>query len=241
MKRIILSLVALLPALLVAAETYDPSRFEREVLVSSSRDAIQFEVLANGDIVFVEFAGGVKRWTAQTGAVTTLGRVPTYAKGEVGLLGFAVSPDFLQNGHLFTLHCPTIKKDTMRVSRFVVKGDVMDVKGEEVLLEWPYDDEHIFHMGGAVFMDGRGHLYIGNGDNCHWKPGLPIDYRPGKKSWDAMRSAGNSQDLRGKILRIQPKDEGGYAIPRGNLFTDPKQGRPEVYAMGVRNPFHDSR
>ena len=237
MKRIVLSLIALLPALPAAAETYDPSRFEREVLVSSSRDAIQFEVLANGDIVFVEFAGGVKRWTAQTGAVTTLGRVPTYAKGEVGLLGFAVSPNFLKNGHLFTLHCPSAKQDTMRVSRFVVKEDVMDVKGEEVLLEWPYDDEHIFHMGGAVFMDGRGHLYIGNGDNCHWKPGLPIDYRPGKKSWDAMRSAGNSQDLRGKILRIQPKDEGGYAIPKGNLFTDPKQGRPEVYAMGVRNPF----
>ena len=125
-KRIILSLIALLPVL-SAAETYDPSRFEREVLVSSSRDAIQFEVLANGDIVFVEFAGGVKRGTAQTGVVTTLGRVSTYAKGEVGLLGFAVSPDFLQNGHLFTLHCPTDKKDTMRVSRFVGKEDVMDV------------------------------------------------------------------------------------------------------------------
>ena len=135
-----------------AAETYDPSRFEREVLVSSSRDAIQFEVLANGDIVFVEFAGGVKRWNAKTREVTTLGHVPTYAKGEVGLLGFAVSPNYLKNGHLFTLHCPTAKQDTMRVSRFVVKGDTLDVKGEEVLLEWPYDDEHIFHMGGAVFM-----------------------------------------------------------------------------------------
>ena len=45
MKRIILFLIALLPVLL-SAETYDPSRFEREVLVSSSRDAIQFEVFA---------------------------------------------------------------------------------------------------------------------------------------------------------------------------------------------------
>ena len=220
-----------------AAEAYDPGRFEREVLVPGSRDALQLEVLANGDIVFVEFAGGVKRWDAKTKKVITLGRVPTYAKGEVGLLGFAVSPNFLQNGHLFTLHCPSAKQDTMRVSRFVVKGDVMDVKGEEVLLEWPYDDEHIFHMGGAVFMDGRGHLYIGNGDNCHWNPGLPLDLRPGRKSWDALRSAGNSQDLRGKILRIKPKAGGGYEIPRGNLFGDPKRGRPEIYAMGVRNPF----
>ena len=140
----------------------------------------------------MEFAGGVKRWDAKSGAVTILGYVPTYAKGEVGLLGFAVSPDFLKNGHLFTLHCPKSKQDTMRVSRFVVKGDKLDVSGEEVLLDWSYDDEHVFHMGGAVFMDGRGYLYIGNGDNCHWKPGLPIDFRPGMKSWDAMRSAGNS-------------------------------------------------
>ncbi len=220
-----------------AAAAYDPGRFEREVLVPGSRDALQLEVLANGDIVFVEFAGGVKRWDTKTKNVITLGHVPTYAKGEVGLLGFAVSPNFLQNGQLFTLHCPSAKQDTMRVSRFVVKGDVMDVKGEEVLLEWPYDDEHIFHMGGAVFMDGRGHLYIGNGDNCHWNPGLPLDLRPGRKSWDALRSAGNSQDLRGKILRIKPKASGGYEVPKGNLFTDPKRGRSEIYAMGVRNPF----
>jgi cytochrome c len=95
-------------------------------------------------------------------------------------------------------------------------------------------------MGGAVFMDGRGHLYIGSGDNCHWNPGLPLDLRPGRKSWDALRSAGNSQDLRGKILRIQPKAAGGYTIPKGNLFTNSKQGRSEIYAMGVRNPFRMS-
>ncbi len=223
--------------IVVTSKAYDSDRFEREVLVTSSRDAIQFEVLANGDIVFVEFAGGVKRWDAKSGAVTTLGYVPTFAKGEVGLLGFAVSPDFLKNGHLFTLHCPKSKQDTMRVSRFVVKGAKLDVAGEEVLLDWPYDDEHIFHMGGAVFMDGRGYLYIGNGDNCHWNPGLPLDLRPGRKSWDALRSAGNSQDLRGKILRIKPKAEGGYTIPKGNLFKNAKVGRLEIYAMGVRNPF----
>ena len=195
--------------IVVTSKAYDSDRFEREVLVTSSRDAIQFEVLGNGDIVFVEFAGGVKRWDAKSKNVTTLGRVPAYAKGEVGLLGFAVSPDYLKNGHLFALYCPEIKKDTMRVSRFTVKAGRMDLASEDILLSWNYDVEHIFHMGGAMFMDGRGHLYSGNGDNCHWNPGLPIDLRPGRKSWDALRSAGNSQDLRGKILRIQPKAGGG--------------------------------
>ena len=55
----------------VVAEAYDPVRFEREVLVPGSRDALQLEVLANGDIVFVEFAGGVKWWEAKSGTVKT--------------------------------------------------------------------------------------------------------------------------------------------------------------------------
>jgi len=220
-----------------AAEPYDPSRFEREVLVPASRDALQLEVLPNGDIVFAEFWGGVKRWDAKTRAVVTLGHVPAYAKGEVGLLGMAVAPDFLDTGFLYALFCPDKKRGTMRVSRFTVKDGEMAPESEKQLLEWPYDTEHVFHMGGAMFMDGKGDLYIGNGDNCHWNPGLPIDLRPGRKNWDALRSAGNSRDLRGKILRIHPKPEGGYKTPQDNLFADGKDGAPEIFAMGVRNPF----
>jgi len=233
-------LLPLLTALLIGCATmpaYDPGRLEREVLVPDSRDALQLEVLANGDIVFVEFEGGVKQWDAKSGKVTTLGRVPTYAKGELGLLGFAVSPTYLRDGFLYALYCPEVKQETMRVSRFTVKEGKLDVASEKELLSWGYNVDHIYHMGGAVYMDGRGHLYIGNGDNCHFSPGLPLDLRPGRQSWDALRSAGNSQDLRGKILRIQPTPDGGYAIPEGNLFIDAKDGRSEIYAMGVRNPF----
>jgi PKD repeat protein len=55
---------------------------------------------------------------------------------------------------------------------------------------------------------------------------------------DARRSAGNSNDLRGKLLRITVAPDGSYTVPRGNLFRPgtPKT-RPEIYAMGFRNPF----
>ena len=66
---------------------------------------------------------------------------------------------------------------------------------------------------------------------------------------DARRSSLNTNDLRGKLLRIKVKEgdiappEGNvrgaaYTTPPGNLFPegDP-QARPEVYAMGFRNPF----
>ena len=98
----------------------------------------------------------------------------------------------------------------------------MTAESELELLSWPYDTEHVFHMGGAMWMDGKGDLYIGNGDNCHYDPGLPQDMRPDRKNWDAFRSAANSRDLRGKVLRIHPKPEGGYSIPEDIKSTGNK-------------------
>jgi PKD repeat protein/type 1 glutamine amidotransferase len=55
---------------------------------------------------------------------------------------------------------------------------------------------------------------------------------------DARRSAMNTNDLRGKVLRIKVNDNGTYTVPSGNLFTAGTTGaRPEIYAMGFRNPF----
>lgn len=234
----LLSLLAAVSVLsLSAAEPFDPARLEKEILVPNCHDALQLECLPDGRILFVEFWGTVKIWDPVSRLVTTLGTVPTHAKGEVGLLGFAAAKDFVQTGHLFALFCPSEKTGTMRVSRFTVQNNTMDPASERILLAWDYDTEHVFHMGGAMWMDAKGDLYIGNGDNCHYNPGLPVDPRPGRKSWDAQRSAANSRDLRGKILRIHPTPNGKYTIPADNLFADGKDGAPEVYCMGIRNPY----
>ena len=68
---------------------------------------------------------------------------------------------------------------------------------------------------------------------------MPIDERADRNpAFDAQRTSANTNDLRGKILRITPKAGGGYTIPEGNLFAPgtPKT-RPEIYSMGWRNPF----
>ena len=66
---------------------------------------------------------------------------------------------------------------------------------------------------------------------------------------DSRRGALNTGDLRGKLLRIKVKDGditpaeqntfgGAYTVPAGNLFpVGTARTRPEIYAMGFRNPF----
>ena len=40
------------------------------------------------------------------------------------------------------------------------------------------------------------------------------------------------------MLRIRPQDDGSCTVPAGNLFpAGTAQTRPEIYAMGFRNPF----
>jgi PKD repeat protein/type 1 glutamine amidotransferase len=58
---------------------------------------------------------------------------------------------------------------------------------------------------------------------------------------DARRTSGNTNDLRGKVLRIKVNADGSYTTPAGNLFPESQDAddrtRPEIYAMGFRNPF----
>ncbi len=69
----------------------------------------------------------------------------------------------------------------------------------------------------------------------------PLNDVPGHQQYDARRSAGNTNDLRGKILRIKIKEDGSYEIPEGNLFPEgTAKTRPEIYTMGHRNPYRIS-
>jgi Glucose/sorbosone dehydrogenases len=91
--------------------------------------------------------------------------------------------------------------------------------------------------------DTKGNLYVSTGDNSNpFASGYaPVDERPGHMPWDAQKSSGNTNDLRGKIIRIHPEPDGTYTIPDGNLF--PKgtaKTRPEIYTMGHRNPYRIS-
>ena len=136
-------------------------------------------------------------------------------------------------------------RGVLRLSRFKLVGDQLDLSTEQQIIDVAADRGICCHVGGQIDFDGRGNLFLSTGDdtNPFFSDGYaPLDDRPGRNpAFDARRSAGNTNDLRGKLLRIRVKAGGGYTIPQGNLFRPgtPKT-RPEIDAMRLRNPFRFS-
>jgi glucose/arabinose dehydrogenase len=133
-------------------------------------------------------------------------------------------------------------RGALRLSRFKLNGSTLDLRSEQHIIDVPVDRGICCHVGGQIDFDRHGNLYLSTGDdtNPFASSGfVPIDERPNRNpAYDAQRSSANTNDLRGKLLRIRVRPNGGYTIPSGNLFRPgtPKT-RPEIFAMGLRNPF----
>ena len=133
-----------------------------------------------------------------------------------------------------------------QLSRFKwdAAADKLDLTTEQVILKVETQRGQCCHVAGDVDFDGNGNLYLSTGDNTPASaPGAngyaPNNDAPGNNpGLDSRRGAGNTNDLRGKILRIKVAADGSYTIPAGNLFAPgTAKTRPEIFVMGVRNPF----
>ncbi|WP_275005879.1 ThuA domain-containing protein [Promicromonospora iranensis] len=238
----------------------DWGQFEKVALDTNTSAPFGIDVAPDGRVFFTELVRGeIRVFDPETQTTSTAVTLPVYSGGEDGLLGIALDEDFAENGYLYQYWSPASEDDTdpasfsNRLSRFTVTtgaagSTVIDPGSEKVLLEVParrLPDEP-GHTGGGLIVDHRtGDLYLGVGDdvNPHSEPSggyAPISERNGTFH-DARETSANTNDLRGKVLRIHPEDDGTYTVPEGNLFpesedTDDKT-LPEIYAMGFRNPF----
>jgi cytochrome c len=220
----------------------EENRFQKVVLDFNLNEPMELDMLPNGDIVFVERHGALKLYRAGDQKARTIATLNVFSELEDGLLGIAVDPDHTKNKWIYLFYSPAGKESIQRVSRFVLEGETFVTESEKILLTVPVQREQCCHSAGSLEFGNDRMLYISLGDNTSPRETgyAPIDERPGRSAWDAQKSSGNTNDLRGKILRIKPEDDGTYSIPKGNLFPDGKGGRPEIYVMGVRNPFRIS-
>ncbi|NYI08051.1 family 16 glycoside hydrolase [Allostreptomyces psammosilenae] len=244
----------------------DPADYQQVTLakgVAETGEPMSLDVLPDGSVLHTSRDGTV-RLTSPEGTTTVAGRLDVYTHDEEGLQGVAADPDFARNRHVFLYYAPAMDtppgdapadgtaadwpawEGVNRLSRFTLRPDgTLDLASERRVLDIPADRGICCHVGGDIDFDAAGNLYLSTGDdtNPFASDGYsPIDERAGRNpSFDAQRTSANTNDLRGKILRIKVRPNGTYTIPRGNLFPRGTPGtRPEIYAMGFRNPFRMS-
>jgi cytochrome c len=196
----------------------------------------------------VERKGKVKMYDPTNGQTTVVGEIPVNTKynngkeAEDGLLGITLDPGFNRNRQIYLFYSPLGGAPRQHISRFTLtKDNKVNLASEQLIIEVPTQRDECCHSGGSLAFDRNGNLFISTGDNTNpfASDGYsPSDERPGRSAWDAQKSSGNMNDLRGKVLRIHPLPNGGYSIPDGNLFSkDGSNGKPEIYGMGMRNPY----
>jgi cytochrome c len=219
----------------------EESRFTKVTLVEKLNEPMELEVLDNLDVLFIERGGKIRKFVATTGEVEEVGILDVYAQNEDGLLGLAKDPEFNKNHWIYLYYAPSGPDSINRLSRFTLTDGLLDKSSEKIMLEVPVF-RGCCHSGGSLEFDSKGNLFISLGDDTtpfESDNYNPIDERAGRPhNVDAQKTSGNSNDLRGSILRITPKPDGTYTIPEGNLFPPGTPNtRPEIYVKGNRNPF----
>ena len=179
-------------------------------------------------IFIIEKKGIIRNF--RNGAVVSLKfldiRSKTSKIGEQGLLGLAFHPNFANNGYFYVNY--TNGAGNTVVSRFTVPTSTpnqADASSELVILtqNQPYSN----HNGGWLgFGPNDGYLYIGFGD--------------GGSANDPECRAQNMSTFLGKILRIDVDSGSPYTVPADNPFVGVAGAKPEIWHLGVRNPWRMS-
>ncbi|MGY0065310.1 PQQ-dependent sugar dehydrogenase [Streptomyces sp. QTS137] len=231
--------------------------------VAETGEPMTLTVLPDRSVLHTSRDGTV-RLTDGAGNTKVAGKLDVYSHDEEGLQGVAADPAFASNRFVYLYYAPKLSTPNgdapsdgpasgftpfdgvNRLSRFVLKTDgILDLTSEKKILDVPASRGICCHVGGDIDFDSAGNLYLSTGDDTNpfaSEGYTPIDERATRNpAYDAQRSSGNTNDLRGKVLRIKVNADGTYSIPSGNLFPpDTAKTRPEIYAMGFRNPFRMS-
>jgi cytochrome c len=252
-----------LPALLITAcmalgsaaqSTKQPegNRFTKVVLAQRIEEPMQFQIMKDGRVLYAERKGKLKEYDPATGKITVIAEFQVSTKyvsktgevseGEDGLQGVILDPDYEKNHWIYIYYSPAGDDPKNTLVRYTWDGKgTLDESTRKHVMDVVVQRVECCHVGGGMVFDKNKNLYLSTGDNTFSRASdgfTPLDERPGMSAEDSQKGSSNTNDLRGKILRIHPEADGTYTIPEGNLFAKgtPKT-RPEIYTMGDRNPW----
>ncbi len=192
-------------------------------LVASNFNGITEITNAGDDRLFITEQSGLIRILKPDGSKSTFldirNRIGTGS--ERGLLGLAFAPDYATTGRFYVNYTDRSSRPQHTViARYTVSSNPDRANNNETIIlriEQPFSN----HNGGKILFGLDGFLYIGMGD--------------GGSGGDPRNLALNTNELLGKLLRIDVSGS-TYTNPPGNPFIN-GGGRPEIYAVGLRNPW----
>ncbi|HZF63613.1 MAG TPA: ThuA domain-containing protein, partial [Chitinophagaceae bacterium] len=238
-------------------EVPEEDRFVKTTLTQGTLfEPTEMAVLPSFDVLIAQRRGEIMRYSEKDKTVKQVGFLNVYhqsgvegVNAEEGVMGMATDPDFKSNNYVYIFYSP-IDTSVNRLSRFEYKNDTIDTRSEKVVLQFYSQRGICCHTGGSIAFGKDNLLYLSTGDNAtpfdekgqrFVNNGFaPLNDAPGHEQYDARRTSGNTNDLRGKIIRIRIKADGSYEIPEGNLFVNTPKAKPEIYVMGNRNPYRIS-
>ncbi|WP_405386786.1 ThuA domain-containing protein [Streptomyces sp. NBC_01102] len=203
--------------------------FRRTALATDGlADPVDLAVAPDLRVFFAERAGKVKVVDQRSMRVSTaidFAYAPETVDRSGGLVGLTLDPAFARNGRLYVLRSEKAG-NRLLLSRFTVSGNTAEPASEKRLLTVPVGTgkkgsrEGSSPVSASLAFDAKGVL--------HTATPAAAD----------LSVADDPNDLRGKILRIVPQDDGTYTVPEGNLHAPGTAGtRPEIYATGLRHPY----
>jgi glucose/arabinose dehydrogenase len=191
--------------------------------VGSFTSPVALAVRVNDPALYVVEQGGMVRAIQGSGTRDVLDLTDlTSASGERGLLGLAFAPD---GQHLYVDYTDNSGDTNVDEYAIAADGTVDAGSRRRVLFQ---DQPYANHNGGNLVFGPDGYLYIGFGD--------------GGSGGDPERRALDPKTWLGKILRIDPRASGGqdYTVPADNPFVGNRAYLPEIWSIGLRNPWRFS-
>ncbi|MEY3013404.1 MAG: hypothetical protein RIT45_2139 [Pseudomonadota bacterium] len=184
-----------------------------ELAFAPGHDDTLIVLQEEGDALLVPLGGGVAR---------PFFHVDVATQSEAGLLGIAFAPDFAHSGRFYVSCIPAVGALRTEIRRWHVDPKTLSgARPGAVVLEvsQPYAN----HNGGQLAFGPDGMLYLGLGD--------------GGASGDPRDNGQDAGTLLGAMLRLDVAGDGAARAPADNPFVAREGARPELFAVGLRNPW----
>ncbi|EKZ5283070.1 PQQ-dependent sugar dehydrogenase [Klebsiella aerogenes] len=189
-----------------------------EVLQDNLDHPWSLAFLPDNEGVLITLRGGeLKRWQLDQGLSAPIRGVPkVWANGQGGLLDVVLAPDFAQSRRVWLSYAEAGDdgKAGTAVGYGRLSADLQNLEDFKTVFRQQPKLSTGNHFGGRMVFDGKGHLFIGLGEN---------NQRPTAQDLDK---------LQGKVVRLTEQGE----IPKDNPFVGRTGIRPEIWAYGIRNP-----